>query len=228
MIRVVLCVAVLLVPSFALAEDLVFARQNQETSSYEIFPAFYDVTRVEEDGQLTHRAHPSWDAERVGGPTYGLIDRNVEIAALSLDQAWGLTTNDLWLPMEFLTRKPARFRSVRRDWEAPAEFPVKCGPGAPYWAMTINPNGTYIYTTGSGDRLSGRLTQAPSDQGILSHSYHGLSDDGSTEVSIVVRRTLCTTPGWGSNRHAYGFAAELDLEMPSGKQQSGFCCRLVP
>ena len=223
-----LALLLLLLPSFGLAEDLVFGRRNPETASYETFPAFYDVTRVEDDAKLTHRAHPSWDAERVGGPTYGLIDRNVEIVALSLDQAWGLTTNDLWLPLEFLTRKPARFSSVRPDWEVPAEFPVKCGPGAPYWAMTINPNGTYIYTSGTGDRRSGRLTYTPSDEGILSYSYHGLSDDGSTEVAIVVTRTLCTTPGWGSNRHAFGFVAELDLETPLGQRQSGFCCNLVP
>lgn len=215
-------------PAFAQAKDLVVGRRNSETSSYEIFPAFYDVTRVEEDGKLTHRERPSWDAERVGGPAYGLIDRNVEIVDLSLDGDWGLTTNDLWLPMAFLTRKPARFRSVRQDWEAPAEFPVKCGQGPPTGAMTINPNGTYIYSGKAGEWLAGRLTQAPTDDGILSYSYHGRSDDGRSAISIVITRTYCTTSGWGSNRHAYGFFAELTLETPSGARQETACCQLVP
>jgi hypothetical protein len=131
--------------------------------------------------------------------------------------------------MEYLTRKPARIRSVRRDWEAPAEFPVRCEAWRkPFWAMTLNPNGTFVYADNMGDRLSGRLTYAPVDEGIYTYSYRGVSGEGSIEVSVVITRELCLNRGRGVNRLAFGFSADLAHETSSGAWQGTACCRLVP
>lgn len=236
MIRSFLCLLLFLEPSLALAQevialkqDLVFERHDGETSADETFPAFYDVTRVEEDGHLTQRAGPSWDAERRGGPTYGLIDRNVEIVGLSANEGWGLTNYDYWLPMDFLTRKPVRIRSVRRDWQAPAEFPVRCEARSDNWNMTINPNGTYVYATRPGDRLAGRLTYVSADDDIYRYDYRAASDDGSVEVSLVITRELCRSGGRRSpHGSARGFSVDLAHESPLGRWHETACCRLVP